>query len=315
MVDFTTNFTEEIKGKLFAREQTAALEENGYVISLSGNRVTQLSSANDSLATFDGLGAASFVGENQEKPANTASWAKQPISVGKVVSQVRVSSEVLRYSTESNLSVLADVYRGSAVSAARAIDILVTHGTDPATGNAVVGGNGVSIYSWLTQNAQNEVADGSDPQSVNAAIERALGEVSGANGIVLSKNTRSNLAGWRNDFGLRQLEELAFAGSATSLHGLPTIVTNAITNTADIASGASGEDTGVLAIVGDWSKVRFGITDSEYETLEHGSPDGGPDLKRVNQVILRKEDFVKYAIEHPEAFVVINDSNGGGEGN
>ena len=73
-------------------------------------------------------------------------------------------------------------------------------------------------------------------------------------------------------------------------------------------AGVISVDTKVLAFVGDFSAIRWGVQKSiGLEVIKYGDPDGGGDLKRKNQVAFRAEVVYGWGIADLNAFAKIHD--------
>ena len=75
------------------------------------------------------------------------------------------------------------------------------------------------------------------------------------------------------------------------------------------ASGVAATDTDVLAFVGDFSAIRWGIQRAiGLEVIRYGDPDGQGDLKRNNQVAFRAEVVYGWGVADTDAFAKIVDA-------
>ena len=84
-------------------------------------------------------------------------------------------------------------------------------------------------------------------------------------------------------------------------------VVDASSNTVS-AAGVIAVDTKVLAFVGDFSTIRWGVQKSiNLEVIEFGDPDGGGDLKRTNEVAFRSEVVYGWGVANLDAFAKIHD--------
>ena len=73
-----------------------------------------------------------------------------------------------------------------------------------------------------------------------------------------------------------------------------------------VNGGLAQTPTNVLAIMGDFSLIKWGmVRDMMAEIIEFGDPDGQGDLKRYNQVAYRTEAVLGYAVVNPAAFSVL----------
>jgi hypothetical protein len=73
-------------------------------------------------------------------------------------------------------------------------------------------------------------------------------------------------------------------------------------------TGVLAVDTKVLAFVGDFSAIRWGVQKQiGLELIRFGDPDGGGDLRRKNQVAFRSEVVYGWGIADHNAFTKIHD--------
>lgn len=73
---------------------------------------------------------------------------------------------------------------------------------------------------------------------------------------------------------------------------------------ADVNSTVSADDV----ILGDFANAfKWGYArDIEFEVIEYGDPDGLGDLKRTNEVCLRAEAYIGFAVLDPSAFARVS---------
>ena len=89
----------------------------------------------------------------------------------------------------------------------------------------------------------------------------------------------------------------------SELDGHRASVSNTVSATSVLAV-----DTKVLAFVGDFSAIRWGVQKSiGLKLIEYGDPDGGGDLQRKNQVAFRAEVVYGWGIANLNAFAKIHD--------
>lgn len=236
----------------------------------------------------------SIVGENAEKPAGdgTANVVKmQPV---KVVYQMRVSDEFMYAAEESRLNTLEAFADGFAKKLGAGLDKMAMHGVDPATGttSSIIGNN--CFDKKVTTNTVTYADADTDIDSAVAQVESYEYEV---NGVIIAPAVRADLAGKRGTGGQRLYPEFAFGATPNTL-GAMKLDTNAT------VSANSSTDK---AIVGDFSAFKWGIAKQlPLEVIEYGDPDNtGKDLKGSNQVLLRSEAYIGWAIMDEKAFSIV----------
>ena len=71
-------------------------------------------------------------------------------------------------------------------------------------------------------------------------------------------------------------------------------------------AGVVAEPSGILAIDGDFSAIRWGVQKSiGLKLIEYGDPDGNGDLQRNNQVAFRAEVVYGWGIADLDVFNLI----------
>lgn len=239
--------------------------------------------------TFNTAKGLQIVGEGETKADNEGAVtpvAMQPI---KVVYQMRVSDEFMYASEEYRLNVLETFADGFAKKLGEGLDKMAMHGVNPFSGTAssVIGTNHMDAKVTNVVNLANIDED------IDSAV--ALVEASGydVNGIALSTTGRSALASLKTADGARLFPELAFGGKPEALGAMKL----------DINSTVAAD----TAIVGDFEDAfRWGIAkELPLETIQYGNPDGQGDLKQYNQIVLRSEAYIGWAILDPSAFAIV----------
>lgn len=244
--------------------------------------------------TFNFSNDISIVGENGEKPAGDGVVAPVKMQPIKVVYQMRVSDEFLYAADEYKLNVLNAFADGFAKKLGAGLDKMAMHGIDPKTGSASsIIGNNCFDKKVTTNTVTYSVAD----TDIDAAVAQVEDGEYVANGIAIAPAMRSALAALTAN-GARKYPEFAFGQIPSSL-GAMTIDSNATVS-------ANGSDD--MAIVGDFANCfRWGIAKQlPLETIEYGNPDGQGDLKANNQIVLRSEAFIGWAIMDEKAFSIVS---------
>lgn len=205
----------------------------------------------------------------------------------------RVSDEFMYAAEEEQLQILMAFNDGFARKIARGFDIAAFHGLNPRSGSAstVVGTN--HFDSQVSQTVTYVAA------SVDANIEAAIALVDAneydCSGMAMAPACRSALAALTNANG-KLYPELAWGNNPGSVNGLPIDVNSTV---------AFGTNTKDRAIVGDFANCfRWGYAkEIPLRVIEFGDPDNsGSDLAGHNQVYLRAEIYLGWAIMDPTAF-------------
>lgn len=287
----STNFPHILATEVFSKvkgHSTLAMLSGQEAVPFSGKDIFTFSMANE----------VSIVGENGAKPEGAA--AVSPVSMVplKIVYQERVSDEFMKCSQERQIEILKAFSDGFSKKIAKGIDIMAFHGIDPQSKQSsdligannfdskITGGN-IIVYSSSTPDANIDAAI--------AAVEGAEYEVTG---IAMAPAMRTAIANMRTGDAGRAYPEFAWGATPGQLGGKKL----------DVNPTVSYNSSGLRAIVGDFETAfRWGIAETiNFETIQYGDPDGqGTDLKNRNQVCLRAECYVGWAILDPAAFASV----------
>ena len=237
-----------------------------------------------------------IVAENGAKSNGGATVTPKTIRPIKFEYGVRVSDEFMYGTEEYRMNVLRTFAEGAAKKAARGFDIAAFHGFNPRTGTTSAVVNGEDFDHLVTANVVTYNASTPDA-NIDAAIAQ-LGDVD-ATGIAMSPAMRSALAAMTVN-GARKYPEFAFGGKPNELGGMGMDVNSTV-------SFGNTQSAGDHAIIGDFENAfRWGYAkEIPLEVIEYGNPDNDAtagDLKGHNQVYLRAEFFIGWAILAPTFF-------------
>lgn len=238
---------------------------------------------------------ANIVAEGGVKPAGSINLEPVRIIPIKIEYGARITDEFLYATEEKQLDILKAFNEGYSKKVARAIDIMAFHGVNPRSreASALIGTN-----SFDTNEEIKVILF--DAADIEENIEEAIAAVDEAydvNGMAMSKTFSSTLASLTVN-GVKQYPELAWGANPGNVHGLPV----------DVNSTVSFNGSKDMAIVGDFQNAfKWGYAkEIPLEVIKYGDPDqSGKDLKAYNQVYLRCETYVGWAIMDPAAFARI----------
>lgn len=236
------------------------------------------------------------VAENGKKTEGGITVEPVIISPIKVEYGARISDEFLYAADEEKINILKAFNEGFAKKVARGLDIMAMHGVNPRTKQAstVIGTN--HFDNLVSQKVTFVKAQ------VEENIEAAVGLVQGSNGVVtgmaMSPTVSSELAKLKVN-GVRQYPELAWGANPGSINGLAVDINTTV---------SEGVDNKEKAIVGDFANMfKWGYAkEIPLQVIEYGDPDNsGKDLKGYNQVYLRAEAYIGWAILDAKSFARI----------
>lgn len=240
--------------------------------------------------TFDS--DVAIVGEGAAKPVGDATIGIKSIRPIKVVYQMRANDEFMYASEEYKVNILQAFADGFAAKLAAGLDKMAIHGVNPATGTAssIIGTN---CFDSAVTNVVTYSASTADA-NIESAVTAVEGGQYTANGCIISPTMRGAIAALTasGSGSAKAYPEFSF-GAVPATLGAMQLDSNA----------AMGTDE---ALVGDFKAFRWGIAkELPLEVVEYGDPDGAGDLKKYNQVLLRSEAYIGWAIMDPAAFALV----------
>ena len=181
---------------------------------------------------------------------------------------MRVSDEFLIASAEYQINILRAFAEGFARKAAKGLDIMAFHGFNPRTGAAATTLIGANNFDAAVTQTVTRTAD------ANADVESAVALLTAAG-------------------------ELGWGATPDTLRGIRYRANGTVDYTGSTTK----------AVVGDFERFRWGIAhEIPAKIIEYGNPDNDAtagDLQGHNQVYIRAEMFIGWAILDPTAFALI----------
>lgn len=241
--------------------------------------------------TFSMDSDVDIVAENGKKTHGGVSVTPITIIPIKIEYGARISDEFMTASEDEQIGLLKAFTDGYANKLARGLDLMAFHGINPRTkaASTVIGDNHFDKQVTQTVNF-----DASNPDD---NIESAVGLVQGSENIVtgmaMDPEFSSALAKMKVN-GVKQFPELAWGANPGSINGLPTDVNKTVNS-----------ESGDLSIVGDYANMfQWGYSkEIPLEVIQFGDPDNsGEDLKGHNQVYVRSETYLGWAIMDGSSF-------------
>lgn len=239
---------------------------------------------------------AEYVGEGEAK--SSSDWKFEPVkaSLHKVQTTVRLTDEV-EWTDEDNRLQLLDALLGSLTrSIGRAVDYGMLHAINPLTKEVLP-----ALQTTALTLTANQVAATGDVQADLDSLPDTVIESYQPNGIALDRMFANEIRKLRVEAtGAKMYPEVNLTLQPGVLDGLRSVTSG------NVGGKALGAATGVKAILGDWSLVKWGMARQlGVERIEYGDPDGLGDLKRYNQVAFRVEAAFSWAVLDPLGFAVL----------
>ena len=286
----STGFPSELVKEVFV-----AAQGKSSIAKLAKQTPIAFSGTDVMVFTMDG--EVNLVAEGAAKGAHTGENTAVKMVPLKIEYGQRVSDEFLKCSDEKQLEYIDGFKDGFAKKIARGLDIMVMHGTNPATGSAsaLIGTN--SLDTNTDVNAVTYVPGTPDPEGNVESAVAALGDYD-LNGIAMDKTFAGALAALKVN-GVPQYPELQWGGQPETIKGVPASVNSTVSAV-----------TGKHAYLGDFENAfKWGYAGVvNFEVIEYGDPDNsGNDLKGHNQVYLRAEAWIGWAILDGAAFARIKE--------
>ena len=252
--------------------------------------------------TFAFSNHLSVVGENGNKPAGDGVVTPVTIKPVKVVYQERVSDEFMYAAEERQIEFLKAFEDGFAKELGRGLDIMALHGFDPKTNTAASTVIGNNHFDYVIDSANVVTYDAT---KADENIDDAVGAVEAAEyaatGVIIAPAMRTAIAKLTAAGKQRAYPEFAFGGKPDTLGAMKLDVNATV-------SVAGGDDR---AYVGDFENAfRWGIAkEIPMKVIEYGNPDGQGDLQAMNQVVVRAEAYIGWAILDADAFAKVTVSD------
>jgi len=250
--------------------------------------------------TFD-IGEAEYVAEGGAKGASTITPSSKPIKPFKYHKTLRFNEEVMWANEDRQLEVIDEILALVQPSLSRALDFGVFHEINPATGAVVAAMNGGLTD---TTNLVEYVAANKPYVSLDAADALVMDDGYAPRDIALSPAYASKFSSLRGTNSEQKLYPNFVVGTEVSeLDGHRASVSNTVSATSVLAV-----DTKVLAFVGNFDTIRWGVQKSiGLKVIEYGDPDGSGDLQRNNQVAFRAEVVYGWGIADLNAVAKVHD--------
>lgn len=252
--------------------------------------------ADHAFMTFTDAAEAQVLGEGAKQTATSYTPKSVTATKYRVSSTMRVSEETLYADEDSRLNVVSNIQTLQAEAVGRAIDYIVYHGVNPATGASLTGFTGI-----VGDTKSHKVTPTADAAADFDSLAAAIIDDYDITGIAMSRSYANGLRTARTKNGTRLYPEVPLTLQVGNVEGIKAATSNTVNGK------ALTKASGVTAVMGDFSLVRYGIMrDVTTEVIAYGNPDGGAsDLKETGEVALRTTAQIAVAILDPAAFAVL----------
>lgn len=287
------------KGALFPPQLTNQLfnlvKGKSSLARLSG--ATPIPFNGETVFTFSLDNEVDLVAENGAKSNGGGTIGTVSMQPVKVEYGMRVSDEFKYAAEEIQLQYLTAFAEGFAAKVARGLDIMAFHGVNPRSKQAASALTNKNFDDLVSQTVAFDALAPND--NVEAAIALVQGNELDVSGMAMAPAFKSALASLKR--GSTSYEalypELGWGAEVNTINGLPV----------DSNSTVNFNSNADRAIVGDFQNFfKWGIARQiPIEVIEYGNPDNDAtlgDLKGHNQVYIRGEAYIGWAILLPTAF-------------
>ena len=258
-------------------------------------------------ATFSSTPKAQVVGESEAKLGSDVSLVPFKADPIKIQTSVRVSDEFIWADNDYRLQIIDEAVApaiGDSIS--RAVDLLGYHGVNPYTGIVTN-----KMPKYLAQASTVGVSVAGKPTSeVIEAVGQVMANGGVVNGIAFDSHFGFSLATEINPITGTELNPgMGFGGNLQSFRGISVASGSTVSGRPEIS------DSGIRAIVGDFSQVRWGFQRRiPLELIRYGNPDNvfdnegkARDLSGHNEVLLRAEAVLYIAVGDLSRFSLVED--------
>lgn len=290
------------KGALFPPQLTNQLfnlvRGKSSLARLSG--ATPIPFNGETVFTFSLDNEVDLVAENGAKSNGGGTIGTVSMQPVKVEYGMRVSDEFKFAAEEIQLQYLTAFAEGFANKVARGLDIMAFHGINPRSKLEAASLTNKNFDDLVDQTVTFDSLAPND--NVEAAIALVQGNEHDVSGMAMAPSFKSALASLKR--GSTSYEalypELGWGAEVNQINGLPV----------DSNSTVNFNSNADRAIVGNFRDFfKWGIARQiPIEVIEYGNPDNDAtlgDLKGHNQVYIRGEAYIGWAILLPEAFARI----------
>lgn len=255
--------------------------------------------------TFSATPKAELVGEGDNKSSNDGTPTKVTAKTYKVQVTYRFSNELMWADEDYQTKIVDNLVANIAVALSRALDLIAIHGINPKTGDSAASvtdyftkvgalSNGTSVgHVTATASAQDDIEDAAEQLQTAGYV---------ATGIALDPVFAGQLARTKDENNRPLYPELGLGFGFQSFQGLDAASSDTVSGRQEL----DAEDVRVKSLMGDFSAFQWGVARQvPLETIEFGDPDGLGDLKRTNEIAIRAEAVLGFAIFDGGAFSLI----------
>lgn len=274
---------------------TRKMQEKSVVMALAQSQPQIFANAKHMMFTMEP--EAEYVGEGAEKSSSEFELAVKEGKIHKTQVTVRLNEEVRWADEDNQLLIMESVFDSMAGANARALDYGMLHAVNPLTKTVL---DSLKPEALALQ-AKQVTATGDIQADIDNLPDSVLDSYD-INGIALDRMFANDLRKQRNpNTGAKLYPEVNLDLDPGNLEGLRSVTSATVSG-----NRLAPAPTGVQAIIGDWSLIKWGmVRNFAIEEILYGNPDGLGDLKRHNQVAYRAEAVFSWVVMDYNGFAVL----------
>lgn len=285
-----------IRGKILIESA-----KESYLSQLSPKQPVDL--VNTSILSLLNYSGSQTATEGEAKNVSTISSKVVQVQTGVLVSQIRVSKQAQWYDEQARIGLVEEASKMISQSVGADVDIIATNATSPASGaNSIDFTKGLAVGSdTVVQN----IASTDKPSVVLAqALQKLRVAGTEVTGIVCSPEFYWNLAYEQNAAGVYVSPQLTLIKKNDPNATFQSATIKTYPHVA-FKNFAGTQSNNVAFIAGDFSQLVWGLDPKGFSWFDQGDPDNtGRDLAGHNEVMIRVESVLQYAILDKSKFVV-----------
>lgn len=280
--------------------QTPKLYKNQDVIYMTQRPVTEY------------VGNGVDAGEGGAKHAMDWGYDTKALTKFKLQTTIRVTEEVEWADEDSSLNLFDKVLDELNASLGEGVDAGMIHAFNPFPKTTMEAAQKVAL-SYIGQDA---VYTGDIVKDIDALPDKVIAAKFTPNGIALDTMYANSIRKLRYpNTGLKMYPDIPLSLDMGNFEGLRSVTSANVSGRSFAGLG----DTGIQAIIGDWSQIEWGIIrDVALRRFDVGDPDNrGYDLSYKNEVAYRVEMVFAFGVVYDDAFAILratSDDDGGDGG-
>lgn len=229
----------------------------------------------------------------------------------KLQTTIRVTEEVEWADEDSSLNLFDNVLDQLNISLGEGVDAGMLHAFNPFPQTIMPAAKDVAI----TYIGQDAVYTGDIVKDIDSLPDKVIGSRFTPNGIALDTVFANDVRKLRYpNTGLKMYPDIPLSLDMGTFEGLRSVTSGNVSGRSFAGLG----DTGIQAIIGDWSQIEWGIIRNvALRRFDVGDPDNaGYDLAYKNEVAYRVEMVFAFGVVYDDAFAILRatDDDGGDDG-